>query len=245
MGQYIIMKTIKKPLSSAPEIISRYFGTYWIPVYSLNKSTRKFRKGEEVIMSGVQLNEIGFVLSGKLKICTDWGTEKEHISRLVSEGDIIGFRAYGNNMLFSCSAVAITECEVEFLPIELFEEMLTSNNGFCYYFMTLIAKELNRSEKQRRDFSKIGTKQRIIYTILYNLDAFGYAEKNKKLLACTLSRKDYASIAGTAYETVVRTLADLEEEKLIRIENKTILILDEPALRRMVRTKMSDSSILQ
>lgn len=234
------MKINKKTKSSVPEIISTYFGPFWVPVYNLNKTARRFKKGQEVMKSGVELKEIGFVISGKLKICTDWGTEREHISRLVSAEDIIGIRAYGNNMLFSSSAVAITDCEVEFLPIELFEEMLNGNNGFCYYFMTLIATELNHSEKKRRDFSKIGTKQRIVYTILYNLEAFGYSEKNRKLLACTLSRKDYASIAGTAYETVVRTLGELERAKLIRMENKTIVILDEPALRRMLRTTQND-----
>ena len=42
--------------------------------------------------------------------------------------------------------------------------------------------------------------------------------------------KDFSDLAGTTYETVVRVLSDLDKEKIIRLEEKTIRILNEKAL---------------
>ena len=48
------------------------------------------------------------------------------------------------------------------------------------------------------------------------------------------SRENLATIAGTATESLIRTLGDFREEKLIDITNSQIIILNEKRLRQMV-----------
>jgi CRP-like cAMP-binding protein len=48
-----------------------------------------------------------------------------------------------------------------------------------------------------------------------------------------ISREDLAHIAGTATETLIRTLTDFKEEGLIEIKGSTITIVDANKLRSM------------
>jgi CRP/FNR family transcriptional regulator len=56
------------------------------------------------------------------------------------------------------------------------------------------------------------------------------AAVDMKLEKIILTRQDMASFAGTTYETVFRTINDLEAEKLIKSEGKKIGILKEEGL---------------
>lgn len=50
--------------------------------------------------------------------------------------------------------------------------------------------------------------------------------KSQKKLAYTLSRNDIASMANTTYESVVRTIAESNKVKIIKIDGKSIHILN-------------------
>jgi CRP-like cAMP-binding protein len=49
-----------------------------------------------------------------------------------------------------------------------------------------------------------------------------------------MSRENLANIAGTAKESVIRTLSDFKDEKLIDISKGDIIILDEKKLSNMM-----------
>jgi CRP-like cAMP-binding protein len=48
-----------------------------------------------------------------------------------------------------------------------------------------------------------------------------------------ISRENLAAIAGTAKESLIRTLSDFKEEGLIEISSSHITIIDEKKLARM------------
>ena len=49
----------------------------------------------------------------------------------------------------------------------------------------------------------------------------------------SFSREDLASMVGTATESVIRTLSDFKDEKLIDIKDKQIFILNADGLHKM------------
>lgn len=60
---------------------------------------------------------------------------------------------------------------------------------------------------------------------------YSNGSKNFKI---DISRENLANIAGTAKESVIRTLSDFKDEKLINIEHGDIVILDEKKLSTLV-----------
>ena len=49
----------------------------------------------------------------------------------------------------------------------------------------------------------------------------------------TITRDDLASIVGTATESLIRTLSDFKDEKLVGINGGAITILDEEKLKKV------------
>ncbi len=72
---------------------------------------------------------------------------------------------------------------------------------------------------------------------MFLVDSYGYDDEVEKQLQFTLPRSDMANMAGTSYESVIRTLTKLEEMKLIKNKNKHILILKENELRHLSKEK--------
>ena len=93
------------------------------------------------------------------------------------------------------------------------------------------AEELRESERLATQLPI----KNVIASVLYNnLQVFGFEKGSSTKLSHTLSRKDLASQAGTRYETLVRTLAELNSENIIKLDGKAIHILD---LEKLVHLK--------
>jgi CRP-like cAMP-binding protein len=60
-----------------------------------------------------------------------------------------------------------------------------------------------------------------------------YNTTNETPFTFSVNRQDLASIVGTAAETVIRTLSDFKEEKIIEIKGSAITILDKTKLINM------------
>jgi CRP-like cAMP-binding protein len=58
-----------------------------------------------------------------------------------------------------------------------------------------------------------------------------YYKGTSDVVAFSISREDLANIVGTATESLIRTLSDFKEEKLIDIKEGKIFILNEKRLR--------------
>ena len=77
--------------------------------------------------------------------------------------------------------------------------------------------------------------QRVARALKMNMDAFGFHEKDKRMLAFTLSRKDIASAADTTYESVIRTLAEFQEQGIIELVGKRIRIRNKSKLMAAIK----------
>jgi CRP-like cAMP-binding protein len=60
-----------------------------------------------------------------------------------------------------------------------------------------------------------------------------YSENKDQNFTIAISRDDLASIVGTATESLIRTLSDFKEEKLVEMKGTNITILDPERLRKL------------
>ena len=84
---------------------------------------------------------------------------------------------------------------------------------------------------------KQGEKNIPFHRIVYADGTVWLSDKYKKegdtKFSMHVSREDLANIVGTATETVIRTLSDFKEDKLIEVAGGTITILNYDKLARM------------
>ncbi len=208
-------------------ILKKFFSKEYIEFILFHSKIISLDPGDYLFKTGDQTTGIFILNSGKLKVSTSALNNTERIIRIVTNHEIVGHRGFGGEWKYTISAIAMEKCELLEIPLKIFDMAFRTHPDFAYFMMIFFADELRQSE----EFAVQLPIRNVIASVLYtNLKTFGYAEGSSTMLSYSLSRKDLAGQAGTRYETIVRTLADFNNEKIIKIEGKSIHILDEKKL---------------
>lgn len=221
-----VEKIAHPDLKQVDQLIDAYCSREWKLLLDQNKSSYSYQKKDLIFKESESVQNIHIIKKGKVKVFTGSGKNKEKILRLATDGQILGHRGLGENFVYPVSAVALTDAEIYTIPLSIFQDVLKANSEFCYNFMMFIAEELKRSERQMRLLTSMTVRQRVIKALAMNVEAFGFEQKNSDKLSHTLTRTEISQIAVTTYESVIRVLSDLDNEKLIHIEGKSIRIPD-------------------
>ena len=200
----------------------------WLEIVRLKRKVLSIKKGEVIFKEGDPVEGIYFILEGKAKVYMSWG-DKSYIVRLAGGAKILGHRGYGLDSVFPVSAEALEDMIVCFIPTSLFQRLLRTNPEFLYKLNFFYADELKRTERRMKHLVHMPVKGRLAESLLYVDFAFGSAEDGK--LNYSIARKDLASMSGTSYESVIRGLAELASDGLIKIKDKGIWITDAKKLQ--------------
>lgn len=169
-----------------------------------------------------------FINTGLVKVHKKWGSEKELILRLAKNGDIVGHRGLGTDIIYPVSGTALEPTDVCYVGLDFFNSTLKVNPDFLYQLMMFFASELKESEKRMRNMAHMTVKGRISNALLFLRQKFGCATEG--YISILLSRQDLASYTGTTYETLFRVMNELAIENAIKMDGKKIFILREDIL---------------
>lgn len=209
-----------------------YCSEEWFPLIDHYQVISKVKKDSAIFLNGDTVKGIYFILEGKVKVLSDYNNKKERILRLAGDGKLLGHRGFSSKY-FPVSCIALCDTTVSFIPLNLFTKLIKTNVSLSMYLINFLSEELRESEEKMKNILHAEIKNRIAYILLYLADTFGYMNPRSNQLAFTLSRKDFSSMAGTTYETVIRTLVWLQNKKLIKLEGKSIYISNLNGLKKL------------
>ncbi len=208
----------------------------WKIVLKKLSINQKFKRNDRIIDEGTPVKGFYFIISGKVKIVTSIYEGQERILRLSHAGHLMGHRAISANV-YPISAIALTDVEVIFIPTDLFLKMIGQNPNFAIFLVEFIARDLRETEERMKSMIHNDVIVRIALILCMLIDSYGYDAEIKGQLHFSLPRSDMANMAGTSYESVIRTLSKLEDMKLIQLDKKNIIILKEAGLRKISKEK--------
>ncbi|MBO9593101.1 MAG: Crp/Fnr family transcriptional regulator [Niabella sp.] len=224
----------KQEAASDNNILYRYCMPEWRATVDANRQLLVVKKGQPVFSEQDVVKGVFFIRWGKVKIHQRWGNEKELIIRFAKKGDMIGYRGLGKGKVYPVSATALEDTGLMYLDIPFFEATLQVNPRLTYALMDFYANELEATEKRVRNMAHMEVKGRVAEAILMLKDHFGVNDEG--YIDIRLTRQDMASFVGTTYETISRTISELEAEKLIRTSDKRFALLKEKQLARLVES---------
>lgn len=195
------------------------------------KSSRIIKKGEILFREGESINGVYCVKSGVCKMSKLSLNGKDQIVKLVVKGDLIGKRSLITEEKSNLTAIAINDMVVSFIPKNEVLHDLRKNASFSMDMLQEMAKELKHTDNVIVDMAQKSVKQRLADVLLFlnkkiDVDVNGY-------LRIILSREDYASIVGTATESVIRILSQFKKEGFISTTGKKIKIENLEGLKRV------------
>lgn len=234
MGMALKKHLNKSEFQKIPLIIEEHCSREWFPLIEHYKKNLTYSKGEYIFKEGESVKGIKFIDTGRAKVVSNFDKNSEKIVRLAGDGTFLGHRGFGTEKTYPVSAIALSDTNIIFLPSEIFLTLLKTNNQLSFYLLNFFADELRNSELEAKNYVRYTAKQRIVAAILNSVNAFGYDINEKNKLAFTLSRQEFANLASTTYETVIRCFSELDKQKIIRLEGKEIRIINQAKLNKVI-----------
>ena len=151
---------------------------------------------------------------------------------LYSPGDFLGYVALLEGKVYSDNAAAMEDTELAIIPKEDFDELLSTNMEVTKKFIQLMAKNISEKENQLLSLTYNSLRKKVAESLM--LLQKKYQQKQEDKFIIDISRDNLASIAGTAKESLIRTLSEFRAEKLIDIgKDGSVIILNQNKLEQL------------
>lgn len=190
-----------------------------------NREVRHYRKKDIIFREGENPRWLFFVESGKVKVYKTSDDGRELIVKVAQGGDFLGFLALFKEDAYPESAAALEDCTVKLVPKSDFAALVFGNRDVNARFIKMLASHVAEREQQLIELAYNSVRKRVATTLVQLYDQ---SHHNINLL-----REDLASLAGTAKETLIRTLTDFKNEGLINIQEGSIEVLNADKLRHL------------
>jgi CRP-like cAMP-binding protein len=189
-----------------------------------DRPLKNYRKKEAIFTEGEYPNSLFLVKKGKVKIVKTNDNGKEYVIAVRKEGDFIGYLALLQNERYPISAYALESTEISTVAKTDFFELLHNNRDVANKFIKLLADNIFEKEEQLLSLAYNSVRKRVAETLVKLHGE--YKVEGRINTEIVILREDLANMVGTAKETVIRTLADFKEEKLVKIKGSRITILN-------------------
>ena len=193
---------------------------------SEDRENRKYNKKSVIYENGQYPNYLYYIISGNVKTTQMSDTGKELILNVYSDGDFLGLISLLQDRPHQETATCREDTEVLLIPMEDFRLLMFNNRDFSAKFINLLAHHASHSISQLIDLAFSSVRKKVSKAIL----AFGEIDNLPEFV---VAREDLAAHAGTARESVIRTLADFKSEGLISIDGGKITILQQDKLENL------------
>ena len=197
----------------------------------VGKTCFQFKRGESIFYEGHTPQGVYCIETGKVKIYRTGPDGKDQIVRLAREGDMVGYRSLLSGERYSSTASCLEETTVCFVPKTQLMALFTRQSCLSMRFMQQACHELGEAGKLITNLAQKSVRERMAEVLLMLKETFGLTEDNA--LDVRLSREELSNLAGTATESCIRVLSDFQQEGLIRLDGKRIVLESIP---RLVRT---------
>jgi CRP/FNR family transcriptional regulator, cyclic AMP receptor protein len=198
--------------------------------------TLTFNEGDVIFKEGDLAKGVYILKTGCVKIYVNREaargrtTTPEYVTKLVSPGEIFGYRSTILDSSSTCYAEAVKTSTVYFYPIRVIQQMMSGLNPILASMMKQSVSDLLHCEKISQFHYLASVQERIAYQIVTLADRFGVQTNRGISLNLKLTRNEFAQLASTINESLSRHLTEFKNEGLIDINGKEIIILNREAL---------------
>jgi CRP/FNR family cyclic AMP-dependent transcriptional regulator len=191
-----------------------------------------YKRKQVIYNEGNHPHRLFYIGKGKVKTYRTNEDGKELVTAIYNEGEFFGYVPILERTVYKETAETLEDCEISTLPKDSFEELIYTNPDALKKIVSLLARNISQREEQLLGMAYNSLRKKVANALLTVYDK--YRTPGSAELAIDISRDNLATIAGTAKESLIRTLSDFKDEKLIDIVKGDIVIKDERKLKALV-----------
>jgi CRP-like cAMP-binding protein len=197
----------------------------------LNRTVHHYKKKEVIYAEGHHPCRLMFIEKGKVKIFKKNNEGKELTVGLLAGGDFLGYTALLEESVYKDSAQAMDDTEIIGIPKEEFENLMSTDKAVAKKFIHLLASNVSEKEAQLLRLAYNSLRKRVAEALMMLFRK--YKTEVQVQFSIHISREELANMVGTATESLIRTLSDFKNEKLIQIKAGNIIIADGNRLQKI------------
>lgn len=187
---------------------------------------KKFDKGETIFFEGDEADGFYLVSSGQIKVFKMNPMGKEHILHIFGPGEPVGEVPVFSKQPFPATAEAIIKSTTYFFPRNDFVALIEQNPSIALNMLAVLSRRLRQFATQIENLSLKEVPARLAGYLLYIAEE----QNNGDVVRLPVSKGQLASLLGTIPETLSRIFARMSDEGLIRVEGRSITIVDRDGL---------------
>ncbi len=194
------------------------------------------KKGDYIYFDSHHLNKLYFVKDGYIKIGYIDENGNEIIKEIIKEGEIFGqFALERNNLNGEFAKAYKRDVSLCAFSIEDFEKLLKKRPDLAIKYSKQVGEKLRRAEFRLITMLNKDVRSRLL-AFFYHLTIMdGYdGTTTSWMLENFLTHDDIGKLIGSSRQTVTTFINQLEQEGLIKISRKKIMIPDVKKLQQLV-----------
>ena len=228
----LLKKEYESSARGMQQMLHEFSGKNALQDLTADRNTNHYKKKQIIYTEGNHPNRLYFIQKGKVKTFKSNDDGKELTVGLFNEGDFLGYTALLEESVYKESAEAMDDTEVAIIPREEFDELMRNNREVTQKFIKMLARNITEKEEQLLGLAYNSLRKRVADALITLQNK--YRTGADEHFSIHISREDLANIAGTATESLIRTLSDFKSEKLVDIKEGNIIILNEKKLAALL-----------
>lgn len=217
----------------APSSVAQTYGNQDL---SLRYEVLTFSEGETIFKENEPPKGLFVLKSGCVKLFVNRDhsrgrtTSPEYVTKLVSPGEVFGYKALVQGGYAQSFAKAVRKTTVWFYSKETIAPLINEMNPMMKMILEQAVSDLKSFEKTNQFHYLASVQERIAYQLVILADRFGVKTERGISLNLKLTRNEFAQLASTINESLSRHLTEFKAEGLIDLDGKEIIILDREKL---------------
>lgn len=229
----VIMKNLSADLEGLNELRAAINNNKTLEDLTEQSTVNDYKKRQVIYKEGNHPHYLYYIVQGKVKTYKTHEDGKDLVIDLYNVGDFFGYTALIENSVYHETAEALEETELALVPRKDFESLLNSNPAISRKMISLLSKNVVAKEEQLVGIAYNTLRKKVAEALVTMYRKYHGDKKEPYLI--DISREELATIAGTATESLIRTLSDFKSENLIDIKTGKIIMSDDKKLANLIR----------
>jgi len=189
-----------------------------------NCHRRKYPAKSTIIYAGDESDALYYILKGSVTVMIEEDDGREMIMAYLNEGDFFGeMGLFEADPSRSAWVKAKTECEVAEVSYPKFRQLAREDAEILFAVSAQIAGRLRATTRKVGDLAFLDVTGRVAGTLL-DLCKQPDAMTHPDGMQIKVTRQEIGRIVGCSREMVGRVLKNLEEQGLVSVKGKTMVV---------------------
>jgi CRP/FNR family transcriptional regulator, cyclic AMP receptor protein len=192
-------------------------------------------RGAVIFHEGEPGDSLYIVLAGKVKLGRRTGDGRENLVAIMGPSDQFGELSLFDPGPRMSTAVAVTDVRLARLPKNALRIWIDERPAIAEQLLRVLARRLRRTNTMLADLIFTDVPGRVAKQLLQLASRFGTPEGGHTRVTHDLTQEELAQLVGASRETVNKALADFAQRGWLRLEGKSVVILDRDRLAKRAR----------